>query len=364
MPEMHDRLIIGAMSGTSADGVDVVLVRITGTGLGMRATPVGSASVPFCDRLRSAIFDVRKNGAGSLHAFAAIGHDVAEAYAEAVDALLLATARTRANITAIAAHGQTLFHDPPLTIQQFDPALLASRTGIDVIADFRRADLAVGGQGAPLVPFADYLLFRSETESRVVLNLGGIANVTILPANCDIDDVTGFDTGPANCLSDTILGGVDMNGFRASHGKVCEAAVETFCASEYVQRKGAKSTDGPAMLEQFACAIAGHDLSTDDQLATAAAVVAECVLRQSPADATLLLAGGGAKNRAIVDRFAARRTVRFTDELGIATQEREAIAFALLGAAYLDRCPANLPKVTGARKRVVLGALWPATTGR
>jgi len=364
MAEMHDRLIIGAMSGTSADGVDAVLVRITGSGLRMRATPVGSASVPFSDRLRSTIFEVRKAGEASLRAFAAIGNDVANAYAEAVDALLLATARAAANITAIAAHGQTLFHDPPLTIQQFDPALLAARTGIDVIADFRRADLAVGGQGAPLVPFADFLLFRSDLESRVVLNLGGIANVTILPAGCEIDDVTGFDTGPANCLSDTILGGVDVNGFRASHGKACEAAVEAFCASDYVQRKGAKSTDGPAMLELFASAIAGHELSTDDQLATAAAIVAECVLRQTPADATLLLAGGGAKNRAIVDRLAAKRQIRFTDELGIATQEREAIAFAILGAAYLDRCPANLPKVTGARQRVVLGALWPATTGK
>ena len=257
--------------------------------------------------------------------------------------------------------GQTLFHDPPLTIQQFDPAVLANRTGIDVISDFRRADLAAGGQGAPLVPFADFLMFRSDIESRVVLNLGGIANVTILPAACGIDDVTGFDTGPANCLSDAILNGVDVNGERALAGRPRMEAVEAFCASDFVQKKGAKSTDGPAMLTLFDRCIEGSALSIEDQLATAAGIVAECVLRQTPADCTILLAGGGAKNAAIVQRLSAQRTVRLTDEFGVPTQDREAVAFAVLGAAFLDRIGANLPAVTGASRRVCLGALWPAT---
>ena len=362
MPAMIERLIIGAMSGTSADAVDAVLTRLIGSGPAMHATPLASVSVPLSPPLREAIVGLRKTGGGTLRAFAAIGRDMAEAYADAVRELLYAAQRSSDEIDAIAAHGQTLFHDPPLTIQQFDPAYLAERTGIDVISDFRRADLAAGGQGAPLVPFADYLLFRSEDESRVVLNLGGIANVTILPAGCGIDQVTGFDTGPANCLSDAILGGVDDGGRRALAGMPSAGALETFCGSPYVRRSGPKSTDGPAMLKLFSDAVGDQSLSIDDRLATAAAIVTECVLRQTPPGARLLLAGGGAKNEAIVRRLRAARAVSSTDALGIPTQDREAVAFAVLGAAFLDRFPANLPAVTGAARRVVLGALWPATT--
>lgn len=349
------------MSGTSADGVDAVLVSISGTGLAMRATPIASVSRPFDEALRGAIVGVRRAGAGGLRAFAAIGRDVALAYAGAVDALLVQTGGAPADVVAIAAHGQTLFHDPPLTIQQFDPAVLAAATGIDVISDFRRADLAVGGQGAPLVPFADFLLFRSHAESRVVLNLGGIANVTILPAACAIEDVIGFDTGPANCLSDAILNGVDAGGAMAQSGTAAVHVVEAFCSSDYVRRAGAKSTDGPAMLELFERAIGALNLSVEDRLATAAAIVVECVLRQTPSASTILLAGGGAKNMAIVRRLRAARAVRLTDDFGVPAQDREAIAFALLGAAFLDRVPANLPAVTGGSRGVVSGALWPAT---
>ena len=179
---MPERLFIGAMSGTSADGVDVVLVRIAGRGLAMQVTLLGEAGVPFPLNLQRRIRDVRSSGSATLREIAGLTHDVTQMHADAVDALLTKTHTDASVVTAVAAHGQTIFHDPPLTIQQFDPALLAARCGIDVVSDFRRADCAAGGQGAPLVPWADYILFGDAKRTRIVVNLGGIANVTVLPA--------------------------------------------------------------------------------------------------------------------------------------------------------------------------------------
>ncbi|HZK82211.1 MAG TPA: anhydro-N-acetylmuramic acid kinase, partial [Humisphaera sp.] len=199
---MTERLLIGAMSGTSADGVDAAIVRVGGTGLEMTAGLVGHVHRPFSSRLRMEILDLRSSGQCELSALARIGREITMAYATASREVISANDVKPSQVAAIAAHGQTLFHDPPLTIQWFDPALLAWETGCAVVSDFRRADCAAGGQGAPLVPFADFLLFRHPTQNRVLLNLGGIANVTCLRAGGSIADVIAFDTGPGNCISD------------------------------------------------------------------------------------------------------------------------------------------------------------------
>ena len=183
------------MSGTSADGVDIALVEIGGRGLEMTAKLLHHHARPYDLDLRRRIFAVRGDGMVALAELAAIGREISLAYVAAVKEALAETNLAVGEIAAIAAHGQTLFHDPPNTIQWFDPALVAAETGCTVVSDFRRADCAAGGQGAPLVPFADYILFRHPTKHRVLLNIGGIANLTYMPAGAVIEEIVAFDTG-------------------------------------------------------------------------------------------------------------------------------------------------------------------------
>src|SRR4051812_25353101 len=179
----HDeRLIAGAMSGTSADGVDVAIVRIRGRGVAMSAQLVHHHHREYHAELKRRIFAMRGSGAVALSELGRVGREISLAYAAAVNEVLLATKLNASQIAAVAAHGQTLYHDVPITIQWLDPALLAAEVGCAVVSDFRRADCAAGGQGAPLVPFADYILFRDATKNRVLLNIGGIANLTFLRA--------------------------------------------------------------------------------------------------------------------------------------------------------------------------------------
>jgi anhydro-N-acetylmuramic acid kinase len=196
------RLIAGAMSGTSADGVDVAIVAISGRGLHMSARLIHHGHLAYPPELRHLIFAARQEGSIRLANLAKMGREITLAYAQAIQEAL-DTARLKSDeISCVAAHGQTLFHQPPETIQWFDPSLLAAEVGCPVVSDFRRADCAAGGQGAPLVPFADYILFRDPEKNRLLLNIGGIANITWLKAGGSIEEVVAFDTGPGNCISD------------------------------------------------------------------------------------------------------------------------------------------------------------------
>jgi anhydro-N-acetylmuramic acid kinase len=263
-------------------------------------------------------------------------------------------------VCAIGAHGQTLFHSPPLTIQWLDPALVAQAVRIDVVADFRRADCAAGGQGAPLVPYADQVLFGSETESQVILNIGGIANITLLPKVVSGDPVIGYDTGPGNCVSDWLMrddGGVDIHGARALSGTVSTKAVETLLNALYFAKSPPKSTDGPAMLAIWSDVI-DPKMPLNDQLATAAMWVGQSVrksLDQHRAD-RLIVCGGGTRNRAIM-QYLPEATA--PADFGVPTQAREAMAFAILASTTIDRVPGNVRSVTGANRGVVLGAVYP-----
>ena len=193
------------MSGTSADGVDVAAVAVAGRGLGMTAKYLHHVERPYDAALRRRIFAVRESGAARLDELANLGRDITLAYAAATRDLLRELSLPASKVSAVAAHGQTLYHAPPNTIQWLDPSLLAAETGLAVVSDFRRADCAAGGQGAPLVPFADWILFRHATKTRVILNLGGIANLTYLPAGGGIKEVIAFDTGPGCCVSDWLM---------------------------------------------------------------------------------------------------------------------------------------------------------------
>lgn len=384
MPE-PDRLIAGAMSGTSGDGVDVALVSIAGSGMEMTARLLHHHHVPFNDAVRRMLFAIRDTQQLHLRDLATLGREISMTYARAVRESLIAADLRAQDLAAIAAHGQTLYHDPPNTIQWFDPSLLAAEVGCAVVSDFRRADCAAAGQGAPLVPFADYILFRDPHKDRVLLNLGGIANVTWLPAGAAPGDMVAFDTGPASCVSDYLCRtydpegpGFDIDGARASGGKDWNGLSRYLLETHpYFEQPPPKSTDGPAMIAAFEQAptslqpFFGHhparsEHGLSDLLWTACAFSAKAVqhalyhhLPRLPKE--LIVSGGGVRNKTLMNLIAFELPVKIltTDDIGVRADAKEAIAFALLGAATLEGFPSNIPSVTGARRAVVLGSITP-----
>lgn len=369
------RLIAGAMSGTSADGVDVVIARVEGSGLDMSSCVVLHHHRPYDAQLRSEIFALRSSGIGSLGALAKLARHISLVYAAAVNEALAAAHLTAKDLAAVAAHGQTLFHAPPLTLQWLDPAVLAAEVGCPVISDFRRADCAAGGQGAPLVPFADYVLFRHAKKHRVLLNIGGIANLTFLPASGTLDQVIAFDTGPGNCVSDWLIRqcdpdgwGYDSGGEMALRGRVLPEIAERTLGHSYFRKSPPKSTDGPEMIEAFRGTLdrPQNQFAHEDLLATACHITAHGIANAIAAlpamPHEIVVSGGGTKNAALmrlVHQLFPRIRVLMTDDLGIPQAAKEALAFALLGAATLDNLPSNVPSATGAKRAVVLGSITP-----
>jgi anhydro-N-acetylmuramic acid kinase len=373
MPETT-RIIAGAMSGTSADGVDIALTEIIGRGLAMRLRLLLHHHYAYSPSLRQRIFDIRANAQTTLRELGELGREISLAHAVAVkDAVKIAKLHM-ADIAAIAAHGQTLFHAPPNTIQWFDPSLLAWETSCVVVSDFRRADCAAGGQGAPLVPFADYVLFRDATQDRVILNLGGIANLTWLPAGADLSKVIAFDTGPANCISDWLCRerdprglGYDAQGAMASGGAIIEPILQSASADSFFAAPPPKSTDIPRMIEIFRAAMKKNsDATLQDLLRTACELAARQIVAaiqrlHVSATAGIIASGGGIENQCLMTALErlSGRNVRTTDMFGIPSSAKEAMAFALLGAATLDGEASNVPSVTGAARAVVLGSITP-----
>jgi anhydro-N-acetylmuramic acid kinase len=379
-PPTPHRLIAGVMSGTSADGIDVAVCRIPGPPSLFPESPVwgeliGHAAHPYSAETRRHIHQVRELGAVTLEELAKLTRGITLEHARAVTQTLQSLQITASAIDAVSDHGQTLFHAPPLTMQVLDPSLLAYMTGIRVVSDFRRADCAAGGQGAPLVPYADLKLFAHPEMHRATLNIGGISNITLLPAGTDGSDVVAFDTGPGNCLSDHIFRtnapeggspGIDVGGAVALSGKVSERVVRKFLSDGYFSAAGPKSTDGPNMVAAFERAEA-RKLPVPDALATAAECVgrsiAQALMLGKFRPRQLIVAGGGVHNRAIMSSLQSHlgKTIKIltSEDLGIPTDAREAIAFALLAAATLEGRPGNLPSVTGAARPVVLGSITP-----
>lgn len=384
------------MSGTSCDGVDAALMSIAGRGEGMSATYRHHVEHPFDGAFRKKLLDIRAAGGCSFAELATVGRELTLAYAKAVRDLLEATNTPASDIAAIAAHGQTLYHAPPNTIQWFDPSLLAAETGIAVVSDFRRADCAAGGQGAPLVPFADWVLFRHPTKTRIILNLGGIANLTYLPAGGGIEDVIAFDTGPGCCLSDWLMrnrGGkagellIDEGGELADSGVHNYEWQQATCYNmPFLQKNPPKSTDTNEMVSFYQAAREAVLVrisappKLEDELASIARFVAQsiqdAIVGHLPGlgggIADIVVAGGGSQNRRLMRELRAitevvgypdepRPTIVTSDDLGLPSQAREAACFAILGAATLDGEPSNVPNATGATRRVVLGSITPRT---
>lgn len=356
------------MSGTSLDGVDAALVDL-------RTSPklIASRYAPFPEDLRSELLALNAPVPDELQRAARASVQLAEIYAEATLALLKEAGVAPASIAAIGCHGQTVRHVPAegYTLQLNNPALLAERTGIPVVADFRSRDIAAGGQGAPLVPAFHAACFRHASRTRVVLNIGGIANVTLLPADASLP-VLGFDTGPGNLLLDAWAGkhlGTthDAGGAWAATGKVSAALLATFLADPYFAATPPKSTGRDHFNMVWLLRHAPENHRAEDVQATLAELtartIADAIARWCPGCMEVHACGGGAHNTDLMARLAAALKdlpLKTTDALDLHPDWVEAVAFAWLARETMEGRPGNLPAVTGARGPRVLGAIYPA----
>ncbi len=386
-----ERLVVGLMSGTSFDGVDAALVRISGHGRDLEVELVRFDCFPFGDHLRCRI------GASPVVAapdIARLDFDLGDAFADAALAVIEGASLASSDVDLIGSHGQTIWHDPPsdrsgspgsgrgATLQIGQPDVIAERTGIVTVGDFRTADVAAGGSGAPLIPYVDWLLFREPSEERLLLNVGGIANVTYVVD--DIERVAAFDTGPGNALTDEIArcasGGaesMDRGGERALRGSVSEEAVARFLERPFFKKPPPKSTGretfGAEAARDLALGTFGgrgvEDLDAreiDDLLATATAITARSVadarslLSAQSELSRVIVSGGGVRNAALMSMLAGLfepTPVESLAEHGMDPDAKEAVGFAILANETLMGRPGNVPAATGASRPVVLGKL-------
>ncbi|MEY4762169.1 MAG: hypothetical protein RLZZ200_2025 [Pseudomonadota bacterium] len=365
---------IGLMSGTSMDGIDAVLLEVSDGRLEVTGSLHQDYSSGLAERLRKAIVDPDSAG---LDDYGRLDVEVGEAFATAALALLSACGLQRQDVRAIGSHGQTILHrpraNPPCTLQVGDPNVIAERTGIDVVADFRRRDMAAGGEAAPLVPAFHAAAFGSTGGTLVVANLGGIANITILGG---AGGVSGFDTGPGNCLMDAWamrqLGtACDVDGAFAASGQVHAGLLGRLLAEPYFSSPPPKSTGRELFnLAFIEDALEGLSVAPSDVQATLAELTAVTLcdairLHLGTAPSAVLACGGGVLNPHLMACLAAELRgipLATTAARGIDPMQVEAAAFAWLAHRHLERLPGNLPGVTGARGLRVLGALFPGLT--
>ncbi len=391
MPEREtdrDRLAVGLMSGTSLDGVDAALVRLTGTAEKPGVRLVAFLTVPYGPTLRRRLLRVASGepcGAGEI---SRLNFLLGEAFAAAALEVCRQGRISSARLAFIGSHGQTVFHHGPTrlaqgrnksgpgasTLQIGEAAVIAARTGATVVADFRTADLAVGGHGAPLVPLVDYLLLRDTRRGTIALNIGGIANLTAIPANAKPEDVFGFDTGPGNMVIDGLVRRFtrgrktyDADGAWAAQGQVIEPVVAETVRLPYFRRQPPKSAGreqfGPEFLKDFF--LQQKRISSQDLLRSAAELTARSIANAVKQFVyprfevhCLVVSGGGAHNRLLLSRIAELLpdlSVQLSDQYGLPVDAKEAIAFAVLADRTLHGLPGNLPSVTGAQRAVTLG---------
>ncbi len=381
-------LVLGIMSGTSADGMDVALARICGAPPRLHSEFLGHASTGFTAVLRKEILRVAEGGRVTAGDLSQLNFRLGQCFAEAALAACRRFRVSPARVALIGSHGQTVYHRgracPYLgrptasTLQIGDPSVIAACTGITTVGDFRPADIALGGQGAPLVPYADYLLYRHARLGRVSLNLGGIGNITVLPRAAKPEQVFAFDTGPGNMLLDALVQRFsrgrqryDKDARLAMTGRRLPALLEELLRDPYLRLAPPKSTGreyyGRGYLQKLLVAGRKHrarpaDLVRAATIFTALSVVDALhrfVLPRTKIH-QLIVSGGGARNPLILAQLAAALPgidVFPSSRLGIPVEAKEAYAFALLAYETFHRRPGNLPSATGARKPAILGKI-------
>jgi anhydro-N-acetylmuramic acid kinase len=341
------------------DGIDVAVIDI-----GDCIHVVATATVPYPADVRAEILSV-SNATAHVGAIARLNFLLGELFAEALEK----TGVPLSTIELIGSHGQTIFHegDPvefcgrkiASTFQIGEAAVIVERTGIDTIADFRANDMAAGGKGAPLVPFLDYQLFRHPEQARIALNIGGIANITVIPANAKPEDVVAFDTGPGNMVMDALAPPFDRDGERARAGHVNTTLLERLLADPYYHREPPKACGREQYGAEF-LRETGIDIATATELTARTISLA---IESYPNTRDVFVSGGGAHNGYLMERLSSlvRARVTTTAELGIGVDSKEAILFALLAYQTYQGRAGNVPSATGARKPMILGKISRGT---
>lgn len=385
-----ERLVIGLISGTSADGVDATLVKIVGREPD-RVETIAFTTKPYPTEIRETVLRVSHNG--DVETLCWLNFVLGEIFAEAALEVIKVAGVSAKRVSLIGSHGQTVRHLPPKpsssvlrpssrqvgTLQIASPAVIAFRTGIPVVSDFRTKDMAAGGQGAPLVPLVDWLLLRHSRKNRIALNIGGIANLTVLPAGARASDVIAFDSGPGNMLIDGAVrhfsGGqesFDRNGEWAKRGKVDKNLLRWLMRHPFLRQPPPKSTGREMFGESFLqrilerskrLGLAPHDVVATLTAFTASSVadaIERFVLPKVGSVDELIVSGGGANNPVLMAMLKERMpqiSVHRSDEFGINADAKEAIAFAVLAHRTVMGLAGNLPSATGAKMPVILGSI-------
>ena len=375
------RLVVGLMSGTSADGIDAVLTRITGSGLDTRVEQLGFYFLPFDEATRNRILAVAGGDFGGSREICLLGTHLGRLYATAVRELLKKTGTGKVDL--IGTHGQTVWHIPEAepyldttirgTLQIGDPSYLAEEFGCPVVSDFRIRDMAAGGLGAPLVPYTEFLLYRSQTEDVALQNIGGIGNVTLIPAGCTLSEVTAFDTGPGNMVMDALVSRLtegklsyDDGGRLAASGHVIPELLAHMLEDPYLAKEPPKTTGREYYGREYVESLLSFgNYPLVDVLTTATAFTAQSIalsLRRfaNRLPARLVVAGGGSRNPTLL-RFLQQALpevkVQIQEDLGLDSDAKEAVAFALLANEALFGICNNAPSATGAAHGVVMGRI-------
>jgi len=353
-------IIAGIMSGTSLDGITIASINLNGRKWDL----LEYRTIPYPKKLRDRLLAV-SDAVAHTGEIAKLNFDLAEQYAKAVQLL-------QNKPQLIGCHGQTVFHGPGCTLQLGEAQVLAERTRTAVVSNFRPRDIAAGGQGAPLVPFVDYLLFHSRSKSRVLLNIGGIANVTILKAAGKPEDVVAFDTGPGNMIIDQLAWVIskgrqtyDKDGRLAKKGTPNPQLLQALLQDKYFRRKAPKSCGREQYGRDYVAQLLATQIDLHDLIATVTLLtpvsIYEAIEAEKPDE--LIAAGGGTRNPQIMNHLRGllpNTAVRTTDDFGLPAEAKEAVAFAILANQTWHRRPGTLPSATGARRAVVLGQVTPA----
>jgi anhydro-N-acetylmuramic acid kinase len=377
--------VVGLMSGTSADGVDAAVVDISTGKVHLLAFEV----FPYRATLRRDILNLCRPESAGLEDICHYNFVLGDVFADAVVQLCSKSGISLSSIDLIGSHGQTIYHNPRgrrygramirSTLQISEPSVIAQRTGVTTVADFRPRDMAVGGEGAPLVPYADYILYRHKRLDRAVQNIGGIANVTFVPAGCEQEDIVAFDTGPGNMVIDGVVrlvgGGkqrFDRGGKLAARGTVDKGLLNDLLRHPFLRRRPPKSTGreefGVAFAEQIYRRGIEKGLADAGIVATVTAFTAQSIARAyhrflpvMPDE--MILCGGGAHNHSLIEMLHGELPevkMLSTDDFGISVDAKEAVSFAILAWATINGLTNNVPGATGAKEPVVLGKIVPA----
>ena len=374
------RLAVGLMSGTSLDGIDAAVVRLKGCGSGTEVELLHFTTLPFTTQEREAIMNLCAVSTSKVDDICAMNVYLGERFAQAAILVVQAAGLDMAHIDFISSHGQTIHHMPAslATLQIGELSVIAARTGCLTVGDFRPSDMAMGGQGAPLVPYVDYLLFGSKQKGRVLLNIGGIANITVLSADTSPEGVIAFDTGPGNVLIDAVTsigtGGLermDRDGQLAQQGKPCQQLLESWLKRDlFIGASPPKSTGRELYTLSYAQTLydegEARGLSFPDIVATVTAYTVDSIelhfqefIDQAYQISEVYVGGGGVHNPVLMANLRAKlqREVLSMESLGFPSAAKEAVAFAVLGNEFLMGRTNNLPSATGASRPVRMGKL-------